>query len=68
LLLNGADAVLRTQQGALPYHLAGLQEIRDMLSSMGGPNAVPQEGDKIDMMEILTELTLGAHYANSYGK
>jgi hypothetical protein len=41
LLLGGADATLRTRIGALPYHLSGLQDIKQMLQDMGGPDAVP---------------------------
>mmetsp|Transcript_32171 Transcript_32171/g.54252 ORF Transcript_32171/g.54252 Transcript_32171/m.54252 type:complete len:684 (+) Transcript_32171:94-2145(+) len=58
LLLSGASATVRTRQGALPYHLACIPEIRDMIENMGGKEAVPSEGDKIDMLMILTELTL----------
>ena len=58
LLLSGANATLRTKMGALPYHFAGIPAIRTMLESMGGPEAVPQEGDVIDMVAILTELTM----------
>ncbi len=58
LLLNGADPVRRTRLGALPYHLAAMQDIRDMLRDMGGEGSVPQEGDRIDMMEVLAELTM----------
>lgn len=58
LLLRGADVTLRTRLGALPYHLAGLQEVRTMLKNMGGPGAVPNEGDTVDMIDILTELTM----------
>jgi hypothetical protein len=60
LLLAGADATARTNLGALPYHLAGLTEIRNMLESMGGASAVPKEGDTIDMVKVLTELTTGS--------
>lgn len=58
LLLAGANPELRTRLGALPYHLAGLQDIKVMLESMGGQGAVPNEGDVIDMVQILTELTM----------
>ncbi len=58
LLLAGADPTLRTNLGALPYHLTGLNEIRGMLESMGGVGAVPAEGDTIDMVKVLTELTM----------
>ena len=57
LLLAGANAAARTRGGALPYHLAGLQIIRTMLSDIGGQDAVPVEGDIIDMVSILRELT-----------
>lgn len=66
LLLGGADALQRTRLGALPYHLAALQEIRDMIKDMGGDGAVPQEGDRIDMMEVLTELTMPEAFNHSY--
>lgn len=58
LLLAGADAAIRTNSGALPHHLAGLQSIRSMLAEMGGPSAVPAEGDTVDMVAILAELTI----------
>jgi hypothetical protein len=51
LMLSGANACLRTRLGALPYHLAGLQVLRTMLSEMGGPDAVPGAGDVIDMVQ-----------------
>ena len=60
LLLGGADPTIRTKRGALPYHLAGLPEIRKMLEEIGGKEAVPEEGDPIDMIEILTDLTIPA--------
>merc|ERR1712070_433252 len=46
-----------TQMGALPYHLAGLPTIKDMLRDMGGSDAVPEENDQIDMLQVLTELS-----------
>lgn len=58
LLLAGADATLRTNKGALPYHLAGLQDIRTMLQEIGGDAAVPREDESIDMVDILTELAM----------
>lgn len=59
LLLAGADPALRTKLGALPYHLAGLNEIRNMLRDMGGSDAVPTSAsDVIDMVDVLTELTM----------
>ena len=39
LLLSGANPTLRSRQGALPYHLACIPEIRSMLESMGGEGA-----------------------------
>ena len=70
LLLNGSDPTIRTNLGALPYHLTGLQEIRTMLESMGGPGAVPKDNDVIDMVQVLTELTLldANETASSHGK
>jgi hypothetical protein len=35
LLLSGANASARTKQGAMPYHLAGLQILRTMLKDIG---------------------------------
>jgi hypothetical protein len=58
LMLSGADASKRSRNGAMPYHLAGLQMIRDMLKDMGGQDAVPAPGDEIDMVVILRELTM----------
>lgn len=59
LLLAGANPSLRTKLGALPYHLAGLNEIRNMLRDMGGSEALPtSETDTIDMVDVLTELTM----------
>ena len=58
LMLNGANASLRTKGGALPYHLAGIEYLRTMLEDMGGPEVVPAEGDVIDMVVILRELTM----------
>ncbi len=57
LLLAGANASIRTKRGALPYHLAGLQLIRQMLTDIGGPSAVPNADDIIDTIAILRELT-----------
>ncbi len=57
LLLAGANASIRTKRGALPYHLAGLQLIRQMLIDIGGPSAVPSADDIIDTIAILRELT-----------
>ena len=31
---------------------------RTMLQDMGGPDAVPEKGDEIDMVSVLRELTL----------
>jgi hypothetical protein len=56
LLLAGCDPTCRTRRGALPYHLAGLAEIRSMLENMGGPGAVPADDDVIDMLQVLTDL------------
>mmetsp|Transcript_401 Transcript_401/g.582 ORF Transcript_401/g.582 Transcript_401/m.582 type:complete len:624 (+) Transcript_401:49-1920(+) len=59
LLLAGANSTLRTRLGALPFHLAGLTEIRNMLKDMGGEAALPtSETDTIDMVDVLTELTM----------
>lgn len=60
LLFHGADPSLRTKCGALPYHLASLNCIRDMLKEMGGDRAVPGEGDVVDMMVVMRELTVGS--------
>ena len=58
LLLGGCNATLRTRQGALPYHLACIPDIKKMLETMGGAAAKPNPGDTIDMLQILTELTM----------
>lgn len=62
LMLGGANASLRTKGGALPYHLAGLQIVRTMLTDMGGPEVVPEIGDNIDMVSILRELTICSNF------
>lgn len=67
LLLAGCDPTIRTNRGALPYHLAGLSEIRSMLENMGGPGAVPKENDVIDMLQVLTDLTFGDSMNQSGG-
>ena len=58
LLLSGAMATVRTRGGALPFHLAGLQLVRTMITDMGGPGAVPAADDTIDMVSVLRELTM----------
>ena len=63
LLLAGSDPTLRTKRGALPYHLAGLAEIRSMLENMGGPGAIPKEDDVIDMLQVLTDLTMPGQFS-----
>jgi len=61
LLLAGADSSIRTNSGSLPYHLAGLQVIRDMLADMGTPGSLPKDDkDVIDMMSVLQELTFSS--------
>eukprot|EP00595_Chromulina_sp_UTEXLB2642_P001275 CAMPEP_0196766534 /NCGR_PEP_ID=MMETSP1095-20130614/26012_1 /TAXON_ID=96789 ORGANISM="Chromulina nebulosa, Strain UTEXLB2642" /NCGR_SAMPLE_ID=MMETSP1095 /ASSEMBLY_ACC=CAM_ASM_000446 /LENGTH=568 /DNA_ID=CAMNT_0042129021 /DNA_START=61 /DNA_END=1764 /DNA_ORIENTATION=+ len=69
LLLAGANPCHRTRIGALPYHLTGFQVLRSMLSDIGGPKAVPKEGDNVDMVHILRELTMAetAMIADSEG-
>lgn len=57
LLLNGANAAVRNDIGALPYHLAGLKSIKAMLQEMGGPDAVPDPSDAVDMSQVLEQLT-----------
>lgn len=59
LLKNNADATIRTNQGALAYHLSGLSDIKELIRELGGKNACPNEdNDKIDMLKVLTELTI----------
>jgi len=58
LMINGANAGIRTKSGALPYHFAGLSMIRNMLKDMGGPDAVPEDEDMIDMAKVMKELTV----------
>lgn len=61
LLLSGVDSSKRTSSGALAFHLAGLQVIRDMLADMGCQGTLPRnDKDTIDMMKILQELTYSA--------
>jgi hypothetical protein len=68
LLLSGCRADIRTNTGALPYHLASLRVVREMLEDMGGPGAKPSgAGDSVDMVTVLRELTSfgGTRYVNS---
>ena len=39
LLVYGADATLRDTQDALPYHVASLASVRDVIAEMGGAGA-----------------------------
>jgi ankyrin repeat protein len=65
LLLSGANSSLRTESGGLPYHLAGLQTIRDMIKDMGCQGSLPKnDRDTVDMMTILQELTFSATERN----
>ena len=58
LLLGGCRADLRSRSGALPYHLASLKMVRDMIADMGGPGSVPNgSSDVVDMVQVLRELT-----------
>jgi len=59
LLYHGANPSLRTKCGALPWHLAGLNAVREMIKDMGGDDAVPADDDTIDMMMVMRELTIG---------
>ena len=45
LLKEGADATLRTEKNALPYHLAVTESIKGYLREFGGKGAIPEEGD-----------------------
>ena len=58
LLLAGCRGDLRSRSGALPYHMASLKMVREMLEDMGGPGAVPKgPEDTVDMVAVLRELT-----------
>ena len=61
LLLNGADATLRTKCGAMPYHLCALNIIKTMIRDMGGDDCVPAEGDDVDMIDVMRELTVSKY-------
>eukprot|EP01035_Chromulina_nebulosa_P019811 gene19811-25755_t len=73
LIDSGADKDKPNALGWTPLHeacfynrietvktllLAGFQVLRSMLSDIGGPKAVPKEGDNVDMVHILRELTM----------
>ena len=64
LLIAGASATARTRSGALPWHLSGLENIRNLLKDEGGPGAEPAEDDTINMIEILQEVTSGISAAD----
>ena len=58
LLLAGCRGDIRTKSGALPYHLASLMSVREMIAGMGGLGSVPKDKtDVVDMVQILTDLT-----------
>lgn len=58
LLLAGCRGDIRSRSGALPYHLASLKMVRDMIADMGGPGSVPNgPSDVVDMVQVLRELT-----------
>eukprot|EP00605_Chrysophyceae_sp_TOSAG23-4_P001154 GSChrysophyteH1.ASY1.ANO1.1261.1 assembled CDS len=63
LLDAGADAAIRTTSGALAYHLSGLEEVRSAIESKGGAGSVPEEGDTVNMLDILHEITVGVSRA-----
>ena len=48
LLAEGADATMRTDKNALPYHLAVTESIKGYLRNYGGNGAVPEEDDVPD--------------------
>lgn len=58
LLVSGANPCIRTKIGALPYQLAGFQVLKSMIVDIGGPDAMPQEGENIDMLTILKEMSM----------
>lgn len=48
--------------GALPYHLAGLPEIKQLLQQLGGEEAVPKEDDPIiDMLQVYLPIFMHAN-------
>jgi ankyrin repeat protein len=58
LLLAGCRGDLRTRAGALPYHLASIKMVREMIADMGGEGSVPRDAsDVVDMVQVLRELT-----------
>ena len=64
LLKAGANTTKRTRSGAMPWHLSGLENIRNLLKDQGGPGAEPAEDDTINMIEILQEVTSGVSAAD----
>lgn len=67
LLLAGCKGNIRTRSGALPYHLASLKMVREMLEDMGGPTAKPRDSsDMVDMVQVLRELTSFSEDGTSY--
>ena len=58
LLLAGCRGDIRSKSGALPYHLASLKMVREMISDMGGPGSTPiDSSDVVDMVHVLRDLT-----------
>ena len=68
LMDAGSDATLRTNSGALAFHLSGLEEVRSLIEAKGGSKAVPEDGDTVNMLDILHEITVGAAGGGQQGE
>jgi len=54
LLVYGADSTLKTKQGAIPYQLACVPAIKEMIKDMGGPDAVAEDPSPFSMLAMMT--------------
>lgn len=51
----------------MAYHLSGLEEVRALIADKGGPACVPAEGDTVNMLDILHEITVGVSRGQDMG-
>lgn len=57
LLVYGADATLKTKQGALAFQLACLPQIREAIRDLGGPEAVADDPNPFSMLAMMAGLS-----------
>ncbi|GMI05742.1 hypothetical protein TrLO_g10632 [Triparma laevis f. longispina] len=65
LMMEGADATVKTDHGALPYQLAVTSSIRNYIKEIGGNGSVPEVDEPFSSM--LFGSALGTGFAFSFG-